>query len=127
MWRDVGLLIARVGFGGTLILRHGITKIPVLLAAPVQFFDPLGLGPAPSLVLAIFAEVFCALAVLLGVFSRAACIPLIVNFTVITVVLHGMKVPEDRGELALLYLVAFLVLFMTGPGRFSLDQRMKNR
>lgn len=123
VWMDVGLLIARVGFGGALILSHGLAKIPALLARPVQFFDPLGLGAGPSLGLAIFAEVVCALAVIVGYRSRLACLPLIVNFAVIVLVIHGLQVPGDRGELALLYLVAFLVLCLTGPGRYSLDYR----
>ena len=45
-WRDLGLLIARVGFSGSLIWRHGVSKIPALVADPVEFFDPLGIGPA---------------------------------------------------------------------------------
>ena len=40
-WRDLGLLIARIGFAGALIWRHGIPKIPDLAATPVQFLDPL--------------------------------------------------------------------------------------
>ena len=121
VWLDLGLLIARFGFGGTLILRHGLAKIPALLASPIQFFDPLGLGAGPSLGLAIFAEVVCALALIVGYRSRLACLPLIVNFAVIVLVIHRLQVPGNRGELALLYLVAFLVLCLTGPGRYSLD------
>ena len=122
-WRDLGLLIARVGFSGALIWRHGISKIPGLMADPVEFLDPLGLGPTVSLALAAFAECVCAFALALGILSRFACLPLVINFGVIVFVLHQAEVPGDRGELALLFLVAFTTLFLTGPGRYSLDER----
>jgi len=125
-WADWGLLLARLGFGGSLILRHGIGKIPILLVSPVEFLDPVGLGPFVTLLLAIFAEVVCALGVVLGLFFRLSCVPLIVNFAVIVVVMHRLQVPYEKGELALLYLVAFVVLILTGPGRFSLDHRRKS-
>jgi putative oxidoreductase len=48
----------------------------------------------------------------------------VINFGVIVFVLHGAQVPGDRGELALLFLVAFTTLLLTGPGRYSLDQRL---
>ncbi len=124
-WRDLGLLIARVGFSGTLIWRHGVSKIPALVADPVEFLDPLGLGPAVSLALATFAECVCAFALALGILSRFACLPLVINFGVIVFVLHEAQVPDDRGELALLFLVAFTTLLLTGPGRYSLDSRLR--
>ena len=40
VWVDVGLLLARVGFGGTLIVKRGLTKIPLLLTGPGRYsFD----------------------------------------------------------------------------------------
>ena len=61
-------------------------------------------------------------ALALGVLSRLACLPLVVNFAVIVFVLHHAQVPGDRGELALLFLVVFTALLLTGPGRYSLDE-----
>ena len=123
--QDWGLLLARIGFAGLLIWRHGIPKLPAFAADPVQFFDPLGLGPWLSLVLATFAEIVCALALGLGIFSRPAALLLMINFGVIVFVLHQAGVPGDRGELAFLFLIAFSVLFLTGPGRYSVDQYLK--
>jgi putative oxidoreductase len=124
-WRDIGLLALRLGFAGAVIWRHGYPKIPALLGNPDQFFDPIGIGGSASLALAAFAEVVCALAVALGWYSRWASLILTGNFVVIVLFLHQLQVPGDRGELALLYLIAFAGLFFTGPGRFSLDRRFR--
>ena len=80
-----------------------------------------------SLTLATFAEFGCALALCIGLFSRLVCLPLILNFAVIVFVLHELEFPGDRGALAALYLVAFTVLFLTGPGRFSIDGLLSRR
>ena len=114
-----------MGFSGSLIWRHGYAKIPALFQEPAEFLDPLGLGPGPSLALAAFAEFGCGLALALGIVSRVACVPLVVNFAVIVFVLHEGQVPGDRGELALLYLVAFATFLLTGPGRYSLDSWLR--
>lgn len=126
-WRALGLLIARVGFGGAVVVRHGYPKIPALLSRPDRFFDPIGIGPEASLALAAFAELVCAIVLMLGLLGRLPAIPLVANFAVIVVPLHRLAVPGDRGELALLYLVAFSTLLLTGPGRYSLGVWLKRR
>lgn len=126
-WLHIGLLIGRVGFAVSLIWLHGYSKLPALLTRPNQFFDPLGLGPATSLALAIFAELICAILLALGFLGRWPCVPLVLNFGVIVFVLHEVQVPGDRGELALLYLVAFSMLLLTGPGRYTVPAWLKSR
>ena len=54
------LLAARVVFG-LLLMSHGIAKLQNFEALSATFPDPLGLGSRTSLVLAIFAEMVCAL------------------------------------------------------------------
>ncbi len=119
--------MARVGVSGILIWRHGVPKIPALLSQPVEFQDPLGLGPTVSLALAAFAECVCASAVALGILSRLACLPIVVNFVVIAFVLHQAEVSGPRGELELAFLVVFTALLLTGPGRYSLDEWFRGK
>jgi putative oxidoreductase len=127
LWRDIGLLVYRLGFAGAVIWRHGYPKIERLMNNPDKFFDPIGIGPFLSLALAAFAEIICALAVGFGWFTRWTSLILTINFVVIVVFLHELRVPGNRGELALLYLIAFGVLLLTGAGRFSLDRRSGRR
>ena len=91
-----------------------------------KFADPYGLGATVSLALAVFAEFFCSLLVVTGTFTRLATIPLIVTMLTAFLLIHGAD-PFPRKELALMYLVPFVTLFVTGPGRFSVDYLILNR
>ncbi|MEX0647514.1 MAG: DoxX family protein [Balneolaceae bacterium] len=119
---DVAILILRVG-AAILILTHGYPKLTNVLAGDMGFGDPLGLGPATSLILVTFAEFFCAVFILLGLGTRIASIPLIINTIVIAFVAHADD-PFSVKEKGLLFLVMFLVLFITGSGKYSLDGRL---
>ena len=83
------------------------------------FPDPLGLGSALSLSLAIFGELVCSLALVVGVLSRLVLLPMIFTMCVAFFMAHGGSMAE--GELAFVYLVVFVLLFFAGPGRFSVD------
>jgi putative oxidoreductase len=124
--RDFGLLALRVGFAGTLVLGHGFGKLQGVLAGSTSFPDPLGIGAVASLWLATFAEFFCALAVALGLMSRWASVPIVINFLVAFFLYHAGD-PMKEKELAFVYLVAFCGLICTGPGRFSLDSWLRRK
>jgi len=119
---NIGLFILRVSAGG-FMLSHGYPKLQRLLAGEMNFGDPLGLGPEVSLVLAVFAEFVCAILVMLGLGTRLATIPLIVTMAVAAFIAHGAD-PFGRKEMALLYLVVFVVLLLTGGGKYSADNFM---
>lgn len=124
--RDFGLLAFRLGFAGTLALGHGFGKLQDLLGGSSSFPDPLGIGAPASLALAMFAEFFCALAVVLGLMSRWASVPLVITF-VVAFFLYHVGDPMQERELAFVYLVAFTGLLCTGPGRFSLDAWLRKK
>lgn len=127
-WRgraeDLALLLLRLGFGGVMIYGHGWAKLTGFGERAAGFPDPLGVGTATSLGLAVFAEVFCAAAVVLGLLTRWAVLPLVVTMIVAVFVVHADD-PFRRQELGLLYLVAFVVLWLKGPGRWSIDARLR--
>lgn len=117
---SVGLLALRLGAGGLLLYGHGLGKLANFAGRAPKFADPIGLGPETSFALVVFAEVFCAGAVMLGLGTRLAAVPIVIFTVVAAFVQHGAD-PFDDKELALLYGVPMLTLILTGGGRFSLD------
>ena len=82
------LLCLRVLFGG-LMMWHGILKIENFVSLVDNFPNPIGLGSRFSLYLAIFAEVICSAAVIVGAFYRLALIPLICTMGVAMIIVHN--------------------------------------
>lgn len=104
-----------------LMIRHGLPKLNNLFSAgEIQFGDPIGIGPAASLILVVFAEFFCSILIGIGLGSRLAAIPLMINMFVAALIAHGPD-PFPRKELGLLYLLFYLVIFVTGSRKYSLD------
>ncbi len=126
MLRDTGLLLMRLGFGGLMLLFHGAPKLLGFSENVLIFPDPLGVGSQFSLILAIFAEVFCAAAVVLGLLFRFALVPLIVTMGVAFILVHGAD-PFVKKELSAVYLTAFTSMLFLGPGTLSLDSVFRSR
>ena len=116
---DVMLLTLRLLFGG-LMMWHGVSKIDNFSVLVENFPNPIGLGSRMSLYLAIFAEVICSAAVIVGAFYRLALIPLIFTMGVAMTMVHNGQSFAAK-ELALIFLVVFVLLFIMGAGRYSLD------
>ncbi len=117
---NFGLLVFRLGLGLLIAFGHGWGKLMSFTETATQFPDPFGVGGTISLGLTVFAEVFCGVAIALGLLTRLSAIPLIIMMLVAVFVIHGDD-PFGKKEFALLYLLPFVTLMFTGPGRFSLD------
>ncbi len=113
------LLLMRVLFG-VLLMTHGYQKLIAFEQLSAVFPDPLGVGSHVSLGLAIFAEFFCALGFVFGAFYRLAMIPMIFTMMVAFFIIHASD-PFAVKELAFVYLVVYILMYVTGPGKFSLD------
>lgn len=124
--KDYSLLLLgmRILFGG-LLLSHGVQKLANFDAVSAAFPDPLGVGGAVSAGLAVFGEVVCPVAFILGALYRLGTIPMIVTMAVAFFGVHGGNVGE--GELAFAYLAAFTLLWIAGPGRYSVDAVIARR
>jgi putative oxidoreductase len=117
----LALAILRIGFSG-LLLTHGIPKIGKLFAENIEFPDPIGLGATVSLILALIAEVVSPLFVIVGYKTKFATIPTIIMMTVAAFIVH-LSDPIGTKEKALLFLIGFVVIYLAGPGKYSLDKR----
>lgn len=114
------LLLLRLAVG-ILMLTHGMGKFSTLFGGgPIQFPDPIGVGATASLALAVFAEVFCSILLILGLGTRLAAIPLLTTMLVAAFVVHATD-GFGRQELPLLYSAIYFVIAITGAGKISVD------
>jgi putative oxidoreductase len=118
------LTVLRIGLGLGMFLGHGWPKLVNFSERAAVFPDPLGVGSPLSLALIVFAEVFCAGLVMLGVFTRLASIPLILGMGVIVFIVDGGQILGD-GELAAVYGLGFLALAIGGGGHLSLGRLLR--
>lgn len=116
---DLGLLLLRLSC--SLMLLHGWAKFQNFSKDAADWPDPFHVGHTMSFALTVFAELFCTVFVMLGLFTRFALIPLIICLVVIVWVIHREDPFSDK-EHGLLYLLSYLALMLTGPGKFSLDR-----
>lgn len=133
---DIGLAIARIGIGGLMAAGHGYGKI----------FHDKGFGPDADMVqgvgemgfpmpvlfawLAALAEFLGGILIALGLMTRPVAFALTFNMAVAAFIAHGkdpllLKSGMPAKELALLFLLPFLMFFFTGAGRFSLDALLR--
>jgi putative oxidoreductase len=119
---NIALLILRVG-AGVLLAAHGYDKLIHFQQYAGQFVNFLGIGQTTSLSLTIFAEFFCSIFVILGLFTRIAAIPIIINMAVAVGKGHNYDF-FGKGEPASLFFLIFLAILLVGPGKASIDGAM---
>lgn len=117
----VGLAILRIA-PSLMMLTHGYPKFKKILAGNFEFGNPLGIGEAPSLFLAVIGEFICPILIILGFKTKIATIPTIITMMVAAFIVHGSD-PFGSKEKALLFLSFFVCVLLLGPGKFSLDKR----
>ena len=106
------------------MIPHGWSKFVHYAEQSQKFSDPLGVGSQVSLLLVIFAELFCSFLLLLGLFTRLALVPLVISMGIAVFVIHAGDPMSDK-EHALLFFVPYVAMFFTGPGSYSVDRLLK--
>ena len=117
---NFSLLFLRVA-SGIFMLTHGIGKLTKLIeGGTIKFGNPIGIGPEASLVLAVFAEFFCSIFIILGLATRFSSVPLMITMLVAGFIAHAAD-PFAVKEKAFLFLVIFVFIAIVGAGKFSID------
>jgi putative oxidoreductase len=129
---DLGLLLIRLIIG-LLMACYGYQKLihfqemaaSDFWAKDVSF---LGMHGAFPLALTVFAEFFCSLLLIVGLFTRLSLIPLLICMAYIfLVVFPGSMVSNGENGVefnnTFVYFIIYLALFFTGPGKYSLDYK----
>jgi len=119
---NIALLILRVVFAGSMLYGHGLGKLNRLLEGNLSFSNPLGIGEIPTLILAIFSEFLAPIFIIIGYKTKFfSFFPAATMFVAAFIVHWGD--PFGRVEKALLFLTVFVILMMTGPGKYSIDRK----
>jgi putative oxidoreductase len=117
---DLALLALRLSLGLSMLLVHGWSKFTDFSTTALTFPDSFGLGSKPTLVLAIFTEVFCSALLVAGLFTRLAALAGVLAMATAFFLVNGAKF-SSNGELAFLYLAGYVVLLLAGGGKFSAE------
>ncbi len=130
---DIGLLVLRLGIGASMIIFHGYGK---LAGGPERWeklgsnMEMLGISFLPVFwgFMAAFAECFGSLFIMLGIWFRAGAGLLAI--TMVVAVLRHLSLPPDAENAgwegashALEFLVVYVALLLSGPGRYRLPAR----
>ena len=118
---NVSIVIVRI-YTSAMMLTHGFPKLMRLLDGDMKFRDPIGLGPELSLILTVFSEFFCSILIIIGLGTRLATIPLLITMVVVLFIVHGSN-PISEHLNVVAYIAAYLALFATGSGKYSLDYK----
>lgn len=109
-----------------MLFSHGWPKVlgwPLMANA---FPDPIGTGSMVAFILTVLAEVGGSIMIITGLFTRFAAGVVSFTMAVAFFIVHAGDNFSVR-ELAFVYLVIFLFLMITGPGKFSVDERLINK
>jgi len=119
---NTALFLLRIA-AGALILPYGYDKLVHFAQKKDVFLNFLGIGSTLSLLLVIFAEFFCSILIIIGLFTRFAALPLVIAMGVALFKAHHADF-FGTGEKATLFFVIFLSILLVGPGRASVDSMM---
>ena len=122
---DLGILFLRLLFGG-MFMYIGYLKFSSYDQMLTMFGDPIGIGTKLSVILVIFAELFCGFFVAVGFLTRLTVIPILITMIVVFFIAHE-KDAFIMKQLPFVYLILCVVIFILGSGRFSLDRLLFDR
>ncbi len=131
---DLGLLAIRIMLGVVFIF-HGGQKLFGMFGGPgiEGFAGWLGSmnvpAPTANAYLAAGAEFFGGIALLVGLGTRIAVVPLIATMVVAILMVHGhaFSIQEKGMEYPLTLAVVMAGIGLTGAGRFSLDAVLRQK
>jgi putative oxidoreductase len=119
---DAGVFILRLF--SLFLMYYGWDKLANFEEKVAYWPDPLHVGQPASLMLTIFGELICPAFIVVGLFTRLALIPSILTMLVAIFVGHAGQPILER-EHAISFLVPFMAILLIGPGKYSVDARLK--
>ena len=117
----IGLAFLRIA-PSIMLITHGLPKFQKLISGDLEFGDPIGIGAAPSLFLAVIGEFICPILIIIGFKTRWMAVPPAITMAVAGFIVHSAD-PFGTKEKAFLFLAFFIAIILLGPGKFSLDKK----
>lgn len=119
---DVAMLVLRIGVGMLIFINHGIEKIFSFNQMLETFPDPIGIGRLPGLLFALIADGVCTVMIAIGFFTRISSLLICINLLAAFILVHKGNIVDTHGELATIYFVASLFIFLYGSGKISIHK-----
>jgi len=123
---NASLLAFRALVAISMINTHGWKKITDIEGTMEHIPDPFGIGGQLSAYLSIGANIFLAGFVVLGVFTRLSSTGILSVTLVGFFIVHGND-PWPVRDVPLMYSLAFLLILVLGPGKYSLDEKISRQ
>lgn len=130
---SLGLLLIRIIIG-VVMACYGYEKLIHFNEMAASDFwannvSFLGMSGKFPLALTIFAEFFCSLLLILGLFTRLSLIPLLIcmGYIIVAIAQFSVIYKGDNGfevNTAFMYFIIYLALLLTGPGKYSIDAKL---
>jgi putative oxidoreductase len=123
---NLGLLALRMLVFLPVFMKHGIEKLFTFNHMAQNFLDPVGIGPVPTLAIAMIADGVCSLLIVAGLGTRWAAFYSLCNLFAAWAIPHHFVLLEHSpagaaGEAIFAYMAACVVLILNGSGKFSID------
>ncbi|HVU17425.1 MAG TPA: DoxX family protein [Candidatus Didemnitutus sp.] len=138
---DLGLLLFRVALAWVVLRYHGWGKLAGWQDEPMHlpnlfslagfrkefhtFPDYIHISSELSYLLVTWFETFGSMMVIVGLFTRLNALGMFITLTVAWIFHHHMHLSgPNSGEVAFTYAFAYLLLFLSGAGKYSVDRRL---
>lgn len=123
---NFAILFFRVAVATELIVVHGLKKIGVGGAAAEVIPNPLGFPEALNNFIAIAANVYLPVFIILGLFTRLTALPALAVTATGYFIMHGHDSAAVR-DIPFMYCISLLMIVFLGAGRYSLDNYLSKK
>ncbi|RDC56365.1 DoxX family protein [Pedobacter chinensis] len=123
---NFAILFFRIAIATELILVHGLKKIGIGVSVAEVIPNPLGLPEALNNFIAITANVYLPVLVIIGLFTRPAALPALAITATGYFIVHGHDSLAER-DIPFMFSVSLLMIVLLGGGKYSLDNHLSKK